>query len=54
MTSFGFPTIPNNGARGDVVNEKLCINMGIFAEMCNKIHITKQNNNLIIGMNASM
>jgi hypothetical protein len=39
---------------GDGINEKSRIDIGIFAKMCNKILITTQNNNLIIGMNASM
>jgi hypothetical protein len=44
----------NNRARGDVVNEKLRVHMEIFAKLCNKIHITTQNKNLSIGMNASL
>jgi hypothetical protein len=54
MTSFGFPTIKTIEQWGDVINEKLRVRMGIFNKISNKIHITTQNNNLSIGMNAYM
>jgi hypothetical protein len=54
MTSFGFSTIKPIERWGDVVNEKLRVRMVIFTKISNKIHITTQNNNLSIGMNAYM
>jgi hypothetical protein len=54
MTSFRFPTIKRIEPGGDVVNEKLCLHMGIFAYLYNKFHITKPINNLSIEMHASM
>jgi hypothetical protein len=54
MTSFGFPTIKTIKRWRDVVNEKLRVRMGIFTKISNKIHLTTQNNNLGIGMNAYM
>jgi hypothetical protein len=54
MTSFGFPTIKTIERWGDVVNEKLRVRMGIVTKISNKIHITTQNYNLSIGINAFM
>jgi hypothetical protein len=54
MASFRFLTIKTIERWGDVVNEKLRVRMGIFTKISNKIHITTQNNNLSIGMNAYM